>query len=47
MHFADWIWMSAMMIFWILLIAVIGCVAVLVSWGHTDSPGRHGRPKSA
>jgi hypothetical protein len=47
MHFADWIWMSAMMIFWILLIAVIGCAAVLVSWRHTDSPGRHGRPKSA
>ena len=47
MHFADWIWMSVMMIVWILLIAAIGCAAVLVSWRHTDSPGRHGRPKSA
>ena len=45
--FVDWIWMSAMMIVWILLIAVIGYAAVLVAWRQTDSPGRHGRPKSA
>jgi hypothetical protein len=45
--FADWIWISAMMIAWLLFIAVIGCVAVLASWRHTSSPGRHGRPKSA
>ena len=46
MHFVDWIWMSAIVIFWILLIALIGYAAVLVSWRHTNSPGRHG-PKSA
>ena len=46
MHFADWIWMSAIAIFWILLIAAIGYAAVLVSWRQTSSPGRRG-PKNA
>ena len=30
MHFVDWVWMSTMMVFWLLLIAVIGYAAVLV-----------------
>lgn len=40
MHFVDWVWMSTMMVFWLLLIAVIGYAAVLVT-------NRHERPKSA
>ena len=42
MHFVDWIWMSAMMVFWLFLIAVIGYAAVLAA-----ATNRHERPKSA
>ena len=44
MHFVDWMWMGAMMIAWLFLIAVIGYAAVLVAWRHAN---RHGRPKGA
>lgn len=47
MHFVDWISMSAMAIVWLAFIAVIGYAAVLVSWRHTNSSGRHERPNSA
>ena len=44
----DWMWMSAMMIVWILLIAVIGYAAVLVAWRQGNDPrAHHRRPKSA
>jgi len=42
----DWMWMGAMMIVWILLIAVVGYAAVLVAWRQT-SDARHKHPKSA
>lgn len=44
MHFVDWMWMGAMMVVWLFLIAVVGYAAVLVSWRQMD---RHRRPKSA
>jgi hypothetical protein len=44
MHFVDWFWMSAMMIFWLVLIGGIGYAVVLLSLRHTS---RHERPKSA
>jgi hypothetical protein len=48
MHFVDWVWMSAMMTFWIVLIAVIGYAAVLVAWRHDDRlENGDRRPKSA
>ena len=44
----DWMWMGAMMIVWILLIAVVGYAAVLAAWRQTgDAPARYKRPKSA
>lgn len=48
MHFVNWIWMSAMMIVWLLLIAVVGYAAVLVAWRHADRlENGTGRPKNA
>jgi len=44
MHFVDWMWMSAMMIVWLFLIAVVGYAAVLVASRQTN---RHRPPKSA
>ena len=41
MHFVDWMWMSAMMIVWLLLIAVVGYAAV------GSLTNRHQPPKSA
>ena len=29
---ANWMWMAATMIAWILLIALVGCGAVLAAW---------------
>lgn len=48
MRLFDWTWIGAMMIVWILLIAVIGYAAVFVaSRQSARHPVRHGRPKSA
>ena len=48
MHFVDWMWMGAMMIVWLFLIAAIGYAAVLADWRHTgDAQVRHRRPTSA
>lgn len=44
MHFVDWFWMSAMMIFWLVLIGVVAYAAVLLASRQTN---RDGRPKSA
>jgi hypothetical protein len=44
MHFVDWLWMGAMMIVWLFLIAVAGFAAVLVSSRATNG---HRRPKRA
>ena len=37
----DWMWMGAMMIVWILLIAVVGYAAVLVAWRGSEPHARH------
>ena len=48
MRLFDWTWIGAMMIAWILLIAVVGYAAVFVaSRQSARHPVRHGRPKSA
>ena len=48
MRLFDWTWIGAMMIVWILLIAVIGYAAVFVaSRQSARHPVRHGRAKSA
>ena len=44
MHFVDWLWMGAMMIVWLFLIAAVGYVAVFVTWRQMN---QHRRPKSA
>jgi len=44
MHFVDWMWMTAMMIVWLVLIAVVGYAAVLSAWRYTE---RHRPPTSA
>jgi len=44
----DWTWVGALMIAWILLIALIGYAAALVAWRHSDDAHtQHRRPKSA
>ena len=45
MHFVDWMWMSAMMIVWLLLIAVIGYAAVLVAWRHEPARAHRRAPE--
>jgi hypothetical protein len=37
----NWMWMSAMMIVWILLIAVVGYAAALAAWRGSEPPARH------
>ncbi|HEU5065336.1 MAG TPA: hypothetical protein VFT86_05545 [Gaiellaceae bacterium] len=45
---ADWMWMGAIMIVWILLIGAIGYLAALTAWRQGDRPpARHGRPTKA
>jgi hypothetical protein len=47
MHYVNWWWMGAWMVFWLLLIGAVGYAAVLVAWRHSNrSPESH-RPKSA
>ena len=44
----DWTWVGALMIAWILLIALIGYAAALVAWRHSDDAHtQHHPPKSA
>ncbi len=44
----NWMWMSAVMIVWILLIAVVGYAAVLAAWRQGNEPrAHHRRPKRA
>ncbi len=44
----NWMWMSAVMIVWILLIAVVGYAAALAAWGQGNEPrAHHRRPKRA
>ena len=45
--FADWIWIGAMLLVWLLFIALLGCAAVLAAWRNQSPPSRHVRPKSA
>ena len=48
LNYADWMWMGAIMLVWILLIAVIGYLAVLATLRQTDRPpARHGHPRKA
>jgi hypothetical protein len=48
LNHADWMWIGALMIVWILLIGAIGYLAALEAWRQPDRPpARHGRPKNA
>jgi hypothetical protein len=45
LNYADWMWMGAIMIAWILLIGAIGYLAVLTATRQADRPpARHGLP---
>ena len=43
MHYVDWVSMAAMMILWLVLIAVIGYAAAFLAWRERD---RHGPPST-
>ena len=45
MRLFDWTWIGAMMIVWILLIAVIGYAAALAAWQGNEPHAHHRRPK--
>jgi cytochrome c oxidase assembly factor CtaG len=47
MDFFDWMWVGAMMIVWILVIAAIGYAAVLVAWRRTNRPSPWQRTRRA
>ena len=43
----SWMWMSVVMIAWILLIAVVGYAAALAAWQGNKPRAHHRRPKRA
>ena len=43
MHYVDWVSVAAMMILWLVLIAVIGYAAAFLAWRERD---RHGPPST-
>jgi hypothetical protein len=41
----NWMWMSAVLVGWILLIAVVGYAAALADWQGNEPHAHHRRPK--